>query len=62
MKTFSSTDLRRDSAATYSEVEVNDIAIISHRDRPEMVLIRKDTLDLALTDDIKRSVLIGYLK
>jgi hypothetical protein len=50
MKSFSSTELRRDSAATYSEVEVNDIAIITHRDRPDMVLIRKDELKYSLSN------------
>lgn len=61
MKTFSSTDLRRDSAATYSEVEVNDIAVIKHRDRPDMVLIRKDVFESVLTDGGLRAVLFADL-
>ena len=41
---FTSTELRRDSAAVYNAVMTSGMVHITHRDRPEMVLLTYDKL------------------
>jgi len=53
MKTFTTTELRTDSVAVYNEVHLNDWAKITHRDRPDMVLIKADLVDDMLTDILR---------
>jgi prevent-host-death family protein len=45
MKTFTSTELRRESSAVYNEVQEKGSVSIVHRDRPMMVLITVKALD-----------------
>lgn len=48
MKEFSSTDLRTSSNSVYNEVMLKGEAKITHRDRPNMVLIDEDKLERLL--------------
>ena len=42
MKEFKTAQLRSETAMIFNEVMLNKSALISHRDRPEMVLVLKD--------------------
>ena len=44
----SSSELRTNSADVYNKVQEGEVAIIDHRSRPNMVLIRQDTLERVL--------------
>ena len=45
MKTFTVTELRRESPKVFNEVQSNGSAAIANRDRPLMVLITQQELD-----------------
>ena len=57
MNVFSSTELRTNTARVYNFVQSKTPAIIKHRDRPDMVLIDKETLDKALRGDGKATLI-----
>lgn len=42
MKEFKTAQLRSETAMIFNEVMLNKSAVISHRDRPPMVLVLKD--------------------
>ena len=45
MKTFTPTEVRRESPRVYNEVQSNGAVAIAHRDRPLMVLLTQKELD-----------------
>jgi len=47
---FTSTEVRRDSAAVYNQVMKDGLVHITHRDRPEMVLMTYDKLKELVVD------------
>lgn len=61
MNVFSSTELRTKTARVYNLVYGKSPAIIRHRDRPDMVLIDKETLEKALLRGEGKAQLIADL-
>lgn len=59
---FTSTEVRRDSAAVYNQVMKDGMVNITHRDRPEMLLMTHDKLAeltcnaMAFADSMNKSV------
>ena len=45
MKTFTPTEVRRESPMVYNEVQRTGAVAIAHRDRPLMILITQQELD-----------------
>ena len=42
MQTFTGKDLRKNSAGIFNAVQAEKSAVLTHRDRPTMVLVLKD--------------------
>ena len=61
MKTVTSTELRRDSAAVYNQVHSDGAVALKHRDRPRMILITEEALSKALINSDDHAILIADL-
>ena len=59
--TTSLDSLKNEMATVYNSVLREGMVEIDHRDRPNMILIERETLDNALLDDSLKSALIADL-
>jgi len=52
MKSFTPTEFRADSSKVYNEVMVSGSACINHRDRPRMIILTEEALDIAISKGV----------